>query len=251
MGSQNLLQIKRPPLATRVSLIRAKVFVAVSLIVSLLFWSFPVVYPTKILAVFFHELGHAVMTWCLGGQVVDLEISANQGGSTSFVGANAILVLNAGYLGSALIGSAILIVSTRTNLDKLVLFGLSCVLYWVSGNLMPEGFGAQFLKAFGIFGGVTSLVMPTIWSEAVLVHISTTTALYVIYDIFSDISKPAGYGVSDALLLWEMTGIPAVFWGALWFATSCWILHTSWLVAVSSGVSEVVNSAEKACEQAA
>ena len=68
----------------------------------LFFWDSGFVYPFRILVVFFHEMGHALMTVITGGRVAELGLNHMEGGHTLSMGGNRFLILNAGYLGSLL-----------------------------------------------------------------------------------------------------------------------------------------------------
>ena len=73
-------------------------------VVVFIFWSSPVLYPLKLLVVFFHESSHAIMTVLTGGEVKELMLSPEQGGHVMSKGGNRFLTLSAGYLGSLMWG---------------------------------------------------------------------------------------------------------------------------------------------------
>ena len=66
-------------------------------------WQTPVVLPLKILVVFLHELSHGLAAVLTGGEIVELSLSAQQGGHAVTRGGSRFLILSAGYLGSLLL----------------------------------------------------------------------------------------------------------------------------------------------------
>ena len=78
-----------------------------------LLWNYPVLYPLKLLVVFFHESSHALMTVATGGSVETLVIDPMQGGHVISVGGDRFLTLSAGYLGSWVWGVVIYLFAVR------------------------------------------------------------------------------------------------------------------------------------------
>jgi hypothetical protein len=185
----------------------------------LLLWDTPLVYPLKVLVVFFHELSHGAMAVLTGGEIIEIEVVAQQGGHCITAGGSRFLTLSAGYLGSLLWGAAILILAARTRFDRplSVLLG---VLLLVITLIYVRPF-----ISFGFFFGAASaaaLIASGIWlSERVndffLRIIGLTSCLYAIADIKSDVLDRPGLR-SDAAMLGELTGIPTQVWGVLWIA---------------------------------
>ena len=68
------------------------------------FWDTIIIYPLKILTVFFHELSHALAAIVTGGKVLEIVLVPEQGGHCLIAGGNGFLVSSAGYLGSLIWG---------------------------------------------------------------------------------------------------------------------------------------------------
>ena len=64
----------------------------------ILAWEYPILYPLKLLVVFFHESSHALATLLTGGSVQELVINKDQGGHVISQGGNLFIVLSAGYI---------------------------------------------------------------------------------------------------------------------------------------------------------
>lgn len=88
-------------------------------------WQTPVIVPLKILVVFLHELFLAIAIWATGGEVLELSISARQGGHVIGHGGNSFIILSAEYLGALALDLPLLIAALSSTADPamVVLFG--------------------------------------------------------------------------------------------------------------------------------
>eukprot|EP00798_Chlamydomonas_sp_ICE-L_P022982 gene22982-30170_t len=107
------------------------------LVLDLILWPFWVSKPTKMLAVFVHEMSHATATWMTCGKVTKLEVHTNEGGVCNYRGGWQPLIIPAGYLGGAFWGSACIVATSNTIscyvLTGVILAALLVALYY-SGN---------------------------------------------------------------------------------------------------------------------
>jgi hypothetical protein len=76
--------------------------------VFLLLWNTPALTPLRLAVVFVHEIFHALSALASGGGVHTIEITAGQLGRTALYGGLPVLVYSAGYVGTALLGGALL-----------------------------------------------------------------------------------------------------------------------------------------------
>lgn len=65
--------------------------------------------PLRILAVFFHEMLHAVAAFLTGGGVTAIEVTSYEAGRTALYGGLPVIVYSAGYLGTAILGGVFLL----------------------------------------------------------------------------------------------------------------------------------------------
>ncbi|MBI2433466.1 MAG: M50 family metallopeptidase [Candidatus Hydrogenedentes bacterium] len=193
-----------------------------ALLMLLLFlWDTPPVYPLRILVVFFHELSHAIMTWLTGGEVVQLAITPAEGGFCVSSGGSRFLITSAGYLGSLLWGGALLLLSTRHGKLALVTATLGLLLFGASLLFVRPlaGFGFFFGLAVGLALIAAAWWLPAQANAAILKIVGLTSCCYALFDIKEDL-----FGIpnapTDATLLAELTGIPALLWGLLWAAVA-------------------------------
>jgi hypothetical protein len=182
-------------------------------------WQTPFVVPLKILVVFLHELSHALAAWGTGGSVLQISLSPQQGGFAITRGGNLFLILSAGYLGSLVLGAALLMVALRSTADRLVCALLGAVMLLVTLFYVRDLFAA----AFCILAGVSLLGMARFLSHAAndmaLRVIGLTSLIYVPYDIFDDTIVRSNQR-SDAYMLADAIGGTAMMWGGLWLVLS-------------------------------
>ncbi len=175
--------------------------------------------PLKILVVFLHELSHAMTAVFTGGDIISISVSPAQGGEAWTRGGSRFLTLSAGYLGSLLIGLALLWVALRTNLDRYVMAGLGIILLVITALYMRD----LFAISFGAIGGIALLAaarfLPIDVNDLILRVIGLTSMIYVPYDIFSDTIARSSLQ-SDARMLAEEFGGPTIMWGGMWLFMS-------------------------------
>lgn len=188
-------------------------------LVTFVLWSTPVVLPLKLLVVFFHELSHALMAIATGGSVESFSVNFQQGGEVWTRGGSRFLTLTAGYLGSLLIGVALLLIALRSRMDKAILAGTGVVMLVVlvlyvrdiPGILICGLTGAALIAASRYFSEQIC--------DLILRVIGLSSLIYVPYDIWDDTIRRS-YLRSDARMLAEEIGGTTMIWGALWFLVS-------------------------------
>lgn len=182
-------------------------------------WQTPVVAPLKILIVFFHEVSHAIATVLTGGDVVSLSVSADQGGLVMSRGGNRFISLTAGYLGSLLIGMALLLAATRTKADRTVMAICGIVTLVIAGLYVRDLFALSFTIGTGIVMLLMARYLGHHANDLILRVIGLTSVIYVPYDIFSDTIARSNLR-SDARMLAEQFGGTTMMWGGLWLVVS-------------------------------
>jgi hypothetical protein len=182
-------------------------------------WDYSILYPLKLLVVFFHESSHALAALLTGGTVKELIINKDQGGHVISQGGNQFIILSAGYIGSLLWGVVIYLTSVKTNYDKTIMAVLA-----VSIIIITVVFSRSlFSWLFGLLTGGVMLLMAKYLAEKyndfALRVIGLTSMMYAPLDIYSDtISR--SYLPSDAYLLAEYTGGATILWGGIWIIIS-------------------------------
>jgi hypothetical protein len=194
------------------------ILLGASLMVIVLY-STPVLYPLKLLIVFFHEASHALATILTGGQVGEMAVMMNQGGHVLSSGGSRFIILNAGYLGSLLWGVIIFAVAARSKTDRLAMTILGVIMglitLWFARNLFTIVFGLLTATAMILAGRYLRNSV----NDFLLRLIGLTSMIYVPLDIFSDTISRASI-ISDASMLAQEYGGATVIWGGLWLLLS-------------------------------
>lgn len=206
---------------------------ALGAVVLAIFWDSPVVWPLKILVVLFHELGHAAAALLTGGTVESIGLSPDQGGVTHTRGGWRFLILNAGYLGSLIWGVALLAAGRTPKAAKWMCGGLALVLlgstlWWVRPVF---SFGFAFSLVAGIAMALLTQRGTASAQTGLLRGMGVFSVLYAVWDIRDDIFRIDG-GMSDAVMLQELTMVPGPIWGLAWLVVglaTLWSLRRWWL----------------------
>lgn len=202
-----------------------------------LLWNYPVLYPLKLLVVFFHESSHALMTVATGGSVETLVIDPMQGGHVISVGGDRFLTLSAGYLGSLVWGVVIYLIAVRTRLDKAMMFLLGVIVIAIAVFFIREMFALAFAGVTGVILILMGWKLPMEVNDLVLRVIGMTNMIYVPYDIYSDTIARSELA-SDAFMLAEEFGGATWLWGGVWLVVSLVLVVITLVVGLSAGSDE-------------
>jgi hypothetical protein len=210
-----------------------------------LLWNTPVVIPLKILIVFLHELSHALATLLTGGSVVDLSLSPQQGGHVISRGGNRFVVLSAGYLGSLLLGVALLVIAVQTKLDRVTVALFGVVTLMITALYIRDLFPFVFCSITGLGMLAVARYLDRRLNDLLLRVIGLASMIYVPFDIFDDTIRRSGVR-SDAYMLAEEFGGPTLFWGGLWFVLSLAVIV--WCVKYGLGQNSNVTFSKKSAK---
>jgi hypothetical protein len=191
-------------------------------VASLLAWAIPglqmVMLPLQYLNTHLHELSHAFAGQITGGDVDMINVYANGSGATPITGGSMWLIGPAGYIGAALIGSAIIWFSrteksARNTLRFIAFFLALSMLLWVRGDFVGvisgiAWIGALLLGAAYLRGNALLFAGQFIGLQQCL---NSINAIYTLLNLsaFSDVQ-------SDAKIMQNYTAVPALAWAVAW-----------------------------------
>ena len=189
-------------------------------VVALLLWSTPLIWPFRLFVTVVHELSHALVAVLTGGQVLGIGISLSGSGVTYTRGGDHFLTASAGYVGSSLFGAGLLLLARRgwrRGLLRVLAIGL--VLAVVLSFREPVGIVVALLLAVGFWllagRGPDWLVALFVYLLAVL------NGLYAVVDLLYLLELSGSTAAAtDAATLQRLTGLPALFWALLWTAVA-------------------------------
>ena len=189
-------------------------------------WDISLFWPAKVLVVFFHEISHAAAALATGGEVLEIGLSPSEGGHTLTRGGVAVLILNAGYLGSLGFGACLIAASRAPRSARRSLWALVCLLV-----LATVLFVRPFISFAGLYSSVAAAALAALIRlggpgiiQFVPRALGVFSVLYAFKDIVDDVFLSRAGVVTDASLLEDLTYIPAAGWGIAWFGAGLALL---------------------------
>ncbi len=209
-------------MANRLNIRRLAWFAAIAL-VSASFWLSPILAPLKIFVVFIHETGHALATLFTGGRVLSMVVTPWQSGYVEPLGGNALIIASAGYVGSALFGGILLSLSGRKQWTQHIFTTLAIVFGVVTICFVRNLFGWIFgLGTAAVFSLLAYKRLP--FSVYIVDILAVMSSMYALYDL-SDLLWIGAR--TDAVILSDITGVPAFVWALLWSVISLLVVYTA------------------------
>ncbi|MBX3102946.1 MAG: M50 family metallopeptidase [Bacteroidetes bacterium] len=188
---------------------------AAMIVVTVLLWDTVIIHPFKVFVVMTHELSHGLAAILTGGEISRIQIEPTLGGAAYTRGGSRAIILMAGYIGSMLWGALILILASRTRLDRGIAITIGLLLVWVSIRYVTNDYG----QVFGLLGGVILIALgtkgPHVVIELLLQYIGLTSILYAPLDIYDDTIRRQ-IQTSDAEQFARIWGLNGTFWGVIW-----------------------------------
>jgi hypothetical protein len=192
-----------------------------------------------------HELCHAIVCILTGGHVSGLTFVSDgegHGGITSTLGGMPFLIVQAGYLGTAVFGCLLIYLGQFSKLSKLILGALGlacayCTVTLIGFNVLQTGFAgiASFLWGLALAGGLLFAAVKldhkaanlTLLFLAIQTALNSLSGIFLLVQIYCGL-LPVGTW-SDASTMENMTHIPSFVWSLLWFISSIAMLgFTLW-----------------------
>lgn len=185
------------------------------------------VYPLRIFVTLMHETAHALAALATGGAVERIEIASNGSGLTYTRGGWALVIANAGYLGTMLYGGALVMLSKQAKHTRRALTGTTLLiglvtLFWVK-PILSFGFLAGLVLTVGL--AATLYLATTRVTHFLVSFLGVQSCLNSLFDLKTLFLLSAHTNApTDAMHLEEMTMIPASVWALAWVGISLLIL---------------------------
>lgn len=226
-----------------------------------LLWTTPLLLPLRLLVTLVHEAGHATVAMLCGGSVQSITVNVHEGGLTRYSlrggGSTwrAIVIGSAGYVGTAVVGGALLEVCGRLGRARLALGALATAvvaigLAWVPWSTSPDAASAAAtgsgsgdgrftvlvcIAAVAVFAGLAAQPVVRVRRIA-LVAVATSMCLGAVEDLRVVLDLSRAGGVSDASIVAAVAPFPPWFWAGLWMliglaacGLGCWsVLSYQW-----------------------
>lgn len=206
-------------------------------LISLFLWRIPFLgvffYPFHLFGTFVHEISHGMAAVATGGDFQRFAVNPDLSGTAQSRGGVQWIISSAGYVGSAIFGGLLVVLSAWGAPARSVLFWLGMTL-----GLLCLLFVRNF---FGIFTGLAiaaSLVfagqrLNSLWADGLLLFLAVQMMLNAMNSLFDLVllATSAPRVTTDAVIMANATGIPAVIWAVLWTGISLICLTGSLYVA--------------------
>lgn len=186
-------------------------------------------YPFNIFVTFIHEGGHALAALLTGNSVASLSVATDGSGLTYTTTGGLLsqtIVSSAGYLGAMAYGALLLFLIRRAVAARYVLVGTAT---FILALTLVFGLGSLFtiVAGIGISAGLVAIAVyasprvATFFVSFLAVQ-SVLNALLDLKTLFFYSFVPGSH--SDAGNMANATGIPALFWSAVWIGMAFAIL---------------------------
>ncbi|KAL6048073.1 Peptidase m50B-like domain-containing [Balamuthia mandrillaris] len=194
-------------------------------VIILLLWNSPFLFPWKLFTVLLHELSHALAGVLTCAKIKGIEVNLDEGGVTHMEGGRRSITLPAGYLGSAVWGAIMIILSFSRVLSVWAsLFLILAVLismWWAKKNLVALTVSVIFLC---ILLGLLALCFTGVDERALgvrlyLSFVGVMSCMFSTFDIYDDTIRRR-VNESDASQCAQMTPCTPRCWGVIWFFIS-------------------------------
>ncbi|KIP10270.1 hypothetical protein PHLGIDRAFT_28525 [Phlebiopsis gigantea 11061_1 CR5-6] len=175
-----------------------------------------ILYPFRLLTVGFHEMSHAIVGVLTCAKIHSIELDPDEGGATHMSGGIPWLTLPAGYLGSSLIGAALITCGFDENASKIACLVLAAfflfTLWWARREILTWvlilGMSGLIILFWFVAGGVALRYF--------VLFIGVMSCLYVLWDVIDDTIARKVNG-SDASSFADICGCcPSQVWGVIW-----------------------------------
>ncbi|PKL88273.1 MAG: hypothetical protein CVV23_11085 [Ignavibacteriae bacterium HGW-Ignavibacteriae-2] len=183
-------------------------------------WNTPVVYPVKLFVVLTHEISHGLAVIISGGTVFAIEINEYLGGECLSKGGNELLIASSGYMGSLIFGSLLFLSAYNKRMAVWSCTIISVILLLFSANFLQGGLGITLSIIYTILLYLSPRYFNPVVNSYFLKILASISIIYVFIDIKEDLITDR-LQLSDAQLIADATGLPALVWGLFWmFITS-------------------------------
>lgn len=214
--------------------------------ISVFLWFIPyaevLTYPFRIFVTFIHEGGHAIAALLTGNSVDSLSVAMNASGETYTTQGGLIsqmFISSAGYLGSMAFGALLLVLIRKAIAARIVLlscavliFGLTMIYGLFKPIFMLNAWsGIPFTLFAGTLISLGLVLIARFASAKVATFFVSFLAVQCVLNALFDLktvfflSTPFTPAVpTDAVNMARATGIPSIFWAAVWIAVALGIL---------------------------
>jgi hypothetical protein len=179
-------------------------------------WESPLLVPLRVLIIFFHEIFHATAVFLTGGGANSIEITLYKTGLTSLYGGIPAVVYSAGYIGTALLGSILIISTHRHPFKRPLYLVLGTILLLETILFARNPFGLAYGWTAGLFF-LTLVFKDFRFADFITELVGIMCVVDALRDLVSFYWQRSG---NDASILHRLTGVPYDFIVTTWILVS-------------------------------
>ncbi len=224
---------------------QVRTLLVAALVTLALWWIVPfggiLTYPFRIFVTFIHEGGHALAALLTGNSVESLTVSMDGSGEVYSRGGSVLaqmFISSAGYLGAMSFGALLLLLIRRTIAARIVLVGsaMLVVALTIGFGLFSPLLNWSLPGLFTLFAGVLLPVgllaaaryAPPRVATFLVGFLAVQCVLNALFDLKTVfLLSAASNAHTDAENMQMATGIPSIFWAAMWIGLAFLILSLS------------------------
>jgi hypothetical protein len=188
-------------------------------------------YPFRLFFTMIHELGHVFATRLSGGEVVRFSVDHRGNGLATRRGGDDLVIIPAGYLGTALFSATLILLSgfpeiARYSLGTVAGMFVLLVLFYGHSSCLTLTVGLAL--GAGLLGIAWSA--SPFWSIFLLNLLAIQGGLTSLDDLRMlrwGVRQRAWAGIDDASQMAQRVGCSPVFWASIWFVCSILTLGTA------------------------
>lgn len=187
-----------------------------------------VFYPFQLFGTFVHELSHGLVATLTGGSFQRFAVNPDLSGTAWSAGGARWLISSAGYVGSAVFGGLLVVLSARGAPARDVLRGLGLALGVLCLLFVRNLFGV--VSGLGLAAALVFAAqrLPARWADGLLLLLAVQMMLGSLDSLFGLVQLSSSTAVrTDAQIMAATTGVPALVWAVLWTLVSVVILVAS------------------------
>lgn len=195
-----------------------------------------VLLPFEFFTTFVHEGCHAIASLLTGEDVKRIVLNPDtsgymehSGGAGTFTRA---FIASAGYVGSAMVGGLLIVLSAKQTSAKSVLTGLGVIMILAMIFYVRDLFTLIMCGMIAAAFFFIALKTGPVFNYVFVTFLAVQTALNSIGDVLTLVMLSMGapkssysLGKSDADVMAELFWLPAIVWSVLWVAFSLFILY--------------------------
>jgi len=165
-------------------------------------------YPLRLFVTMIHELGHGLAAILTGGEFLQFEVSKRGAGLATTVPGSRFIIIQAGYLGTAVFGAVLLLLTNRTRRTGLVAIGVG--LFIIVLTVLFSGISLSNLNfiesviALGVIGAGSYLILTRETNEGRYVGLGVGllgALLSVVFAGGGNVTLTVAIGVLSGLIL--------------------------------------------------